>query len=79
MIKKLTIDRLVVISNEIFKIAEDKQISVMDACILYAEANEIEIEVLGEILKKNKKMSGVIEKEAEELNFFKKEDRLEFS
>lgn len=51
-------------------------VSYMDAIVHYANTSGIEIEVLGDIIKKNDMIKSKIELEAEELHFLKRKNRL---
>jgi hypothetical protein len=50
----------------------------MDACLHYCEIHELEIEYLGELIRKNSRVKSRIEIEAEKLNFLPKTNRLDF-
>lgn len=78
MIKKLELERLAIIGNEIEDMVEEMNITFMEACILYCEKNDLEIESLGDILKKNQSIKSKIRYEAENLNFIKRENKLIF-
>jgi hypothetical protein len=51
-------------------------ISYLDAAIQYCENKNIDIEVIGSLLKTNKKFKSEIQIEAEDLNFLPKTSRL---
>ena len=53
-----------------------KTINYMEAAILYAEENNLEIEFIANILSKNAAIRSKIEEEAEDLNYIKKRVRL---
>jgi len=78
MVKKIDLERLTLISNEIETLVKETGIDFIDACITYCTKHNIEIEMLGEILKKNQRIKNLIQEEAENLNFMKKENRVEF-
>jgi hypothetical protein len=48
----------------------------MEAALLYAHENDLEIEFVGELLSKHTLIRARIEEEAEALNFLKKKARL---
>lgn len=48
----------------------------LDAVLMYCEKNEIEIETIASIIKKNENLRGKLMIEAEDLNFIKKTARL---
>jgi len=74
---KLDIEKLMIVGNEIEDMVEEMGIDVIDACILYCEQNGMEIESLGEIVKKNQSLRAKVQREAEALNFIKPEPKLE--
>lgn len=76
--KKLEIERLLVIGNEIESLVDEHNISFMEACIMYSEKHELEIDTLGDIIKKNQNLKNKIKSEAEKLNFIKRENKLHF-
>lgn len=51
-------------------------INWIDAVIGYCENNDVDIEAVGSLIKKNPKLRAAIEQEAEELNFLEKTSRL---
>lgn len=67
----MDIEQLLIIGSEILDMAEEKKIDIIEACVLYSEKTGMEIEVLGEILKRNKKITSEIEKSASDLNLLK--------
>lgn len=73
---KIDLDKLFLIGNEIDEMVERDNIDYIDACITYCEQNEIEIEYIGDILKKNQNIKSKILKEAERLNYVKKINRV---
>jgi len=73
----------IIIDEKILKITHDIEelvymydIEYIDACIMYCNQNDIEIEYIGEILKRNQCLKSKIQVEAENLNFIKKTSRL---
>lgn len=48
----------------------------MDSILKYADDNEIEIEVLGEIIKRSQFLKELVREEAEKLNMLDKTSRL---
>lgn len=73
---KLDLNNIFFISSEIDKMVEDMDIDYIDACLLYCEQNELEVEYVGDIIKNNQNILGKIQKEAEDLNYLQKESRL---
>ena len=73
---KLDLNNIFFISSEIDKMVEDMDIDYIDACLLYCERNELEVEYVGDIIKNNQNILGKIQKEAEDLNYLQKESRL---
>lgn len=64
------------IVQEIQAIVAESTLTYMEATILYAERNNLEIEFVAEMIIKNDVIRSNIEEEAEELNFIKKKTRL---
>jgi hypothetical protein len=73
---KLDLNNIFFISSEIDKMVEDMDIDYIDACLLYCEQNDLEVEYVGDIIKNNQNILGKIQKEAEDLNYLQKESRL---
>ena len=73
---KLDLNNIFFISSELDKMVEDMDIDYIDACLLYCERNELEVEYVGDIIKNNQNILGKIQKEAEDLNYLQKESRL---
>lgn len=69
-------EKLLKITHEIEELVYMHDIEYIDACIMYCENNEIEIEYIGELLKRNQCLKSKIQVEAENLNFIKKTSRL---
>lgn len=64
------------VSQTIEDMADEMQISLIEAAVLYCEQHDIEIEYLGEIISKNQCLLARIQQEAEDLHFLKKSSRL---
>jgi hypothetical protein len=73
---KVVVDNILMVSRTIQTLVDTHQIDYIDACILYCEQTGLEIEYVGEIIEKNQVLRAKIEKEAEELNFLKKQNRI---
>ena len=73
---KLDLNNIFFISSEIDKMVEDMDIDYIDACLLYCEQNDLEVEYVGDIIKNNQNILGKIQKEAEDLNYLQKKSRL---
>jgi hypothetical protein len=69
-------EKILKITNDIEEIVYMLDIDYIDACIMYCELHNIEIEYIGEILKKNQALKSKLQFEAEQLNFIKKSNRL---
>ncbi len=69
-------EKILKITNDIEEIVYMLDIDYIDACIMYCEQHDIEIEYIGEILKKNQVLKSKLQFEAEQLNFIKKSNRL---
>lgn len=63
------------IMNEIHEYVE-AGVPYMDAVIEYAERNDVEIEVVGEIIRRSPVLKAKIHREAEELNMVDRVARL---
>lgn len=64
------------ICKDIEVIVSDKDISYMDAVILYAQEKDLEIEYVAGLAGKNAFIRSKIEEEAEFLNYIKRKARL---
>lgn len=76
--KKIDLDKLFLVGSEIEEMVEKRNLDYMDACITYCQENNIEIEYIGELIKKNQNIKSKIQREAEELNYIKKINRIKF-
>lgn len=72
------IENLVNVSQKIENLVSTHGVDYIDACLLYCEKNGVEIEQLADILKKNPNIKSKLQFEAEQLNFIKKTQRLQF-
>jgi len=70
---RIKIETLTKVGDEIQQLVSELKIDFIEAAIIYAEKNNMEIETLGEVLKKHQTVSQNIQKEAEKLNFLQKE------
>lgn len=61
---------------DIQNLVEEFDISYIDAVIMYAENNNIDVEVIGEFIKSIPSIQAEIQLEAENLNYIKKTSRL---
>lgn len=64
------------IGKKIEDLVYQHDISYIDACILYCEKNNLEVEIVAEIINKNHYIKARIQTEAEDLNYLKKQTRL---
>ena len=62
--------------NEIITLARQPGCSYIDAIVHYAERNDIEIETLADIIRKNSNLKSKIQDEAEELFLMEKTSKL---
>lgn len=69
-------DKVLKLSQDIDDLVTKYNVGYIDACIMYSEINDVEVEWIGERLNVNKNMLAKIQEEAERLNFIKKEDKL---
>lgn len=76
MSELIYIENLLNVSQKIEKLVSTLQIDYIDACLLYCEQNNVEIEQLADLLKKNPNIRSKLQVEAEQLNFLKKIPRL---
>lgn len=70
--------KIVEISASIIDISNELNCTIIEACLEYCDKHDIEHELLGEILKKNQQLVFLLQQEAENLNFLKKEGRIPF-
>lgn len=68
---RVRLEELTTIGSEIQQIVEDTGCEYIDACVAYCEEKGMEIETLGDILKKHQSISSEIEREGRELNMLK--------
>jgi len=61
---------------EIEKIVKNYKLSYLDATLAYCEKNDYDQEYIGSIINKVPKLKSKLEREAENLHFIKKADRL---
>lgn len=59
--------------EEIEKLKIEKELNYIDALVYWSELNNIDIELIADMVKKDLILKGKIELEAEELNIIKKE------
>lgn len=69
-------DNLIIVSKEIETLVATLDIDYIDACLLYCEQHDIEIEQLALLLQRNQNIKSKIQIDAEKLNFIKKTQRL---
>lgn len=76
---KINLSDVSSIGNQIAKLVNQYNIGYIEACLMYCEINSIDEDLLGEIIKANQPVISEITKEAEQLNFLQKQNRLQFS
>lgn len=54
----------------------NKEVSFIDALVHYAEKNDLEIEMIGEIVRRSQVLKAKVREDAEELNLLEKTTRL---
>ena len=64
------------VGKKIEDLVYQHDIDYLDACLMYCEQNKIEIEFLGDLIKKNHYIRGKLQQEAEDLNILKRTTRL---
>lgn len=74
--KKIDLNTLFLIGSQIEELVNKHDLDYIDACLLYCEQHDLEVELIGEMLKSNQFIRAKIQKEAENLNYIKKEQRL---
>lgn len=63
-------------AKEIEDIVWEKDVSYLEAALIWCEAKGFAVEDLGDILKRHEPIRALLEVEAEKLNFLKKKSRL---
>ena len=73
----------IIIQQQLAKVAEEieeivwmNDVDYIEACILYCEQKDLEVEYVGEIIQKHLVLRSKIQQEAERLHNLKKTDRL---
>ena len=66
-------NKLAIIGAQLDNIVDIYDVSYMEACIMYCDKYEVEIELLGELITSHQRIAAMIKREAEELNFLKKD------
>tara|TARA_R110000822_G_scaffold216162_1_gene350923 strand:- start:693 stop:938 length:246 start_codon:yes stop_codon:yes gene_type:complete len=70
--------RAMIVGAEIDHIVESHPgIKFIEACVIYCDKYEIEVESLGEVLKQHQNIVSKIRDEAEDLNYIKKDPCME--
>ena len=62
--------------TEIEDIVWDKDVNYIDAVIIWCEKHNLEIDVIGNLIKRNPVLKGKIMIDAEDLNYMEKHSRL---
>jgi hypothetical protein len=68
---KIIQDQIINVTASIQQLAEQHDLSIIDACIMYSESANLEIEYVGEIVQKNRQLKNAIGDEARALNFLR--------
>lgn len=63
--------------RDIDELRKSSETSFMDAAVDYANKNDIEIEVIGDIIAAFPKYTEIVREDAENLNYFPKTNRLD--
>jgi hypothetical protein len=58
-------------SQSIERIVKEKRVTYMEAVLLYAEENQMEVETAAKLVKMNSTIKGKVQLEAEDLNCLK--------
>lgn len=64
--------------HEITKMVND-EVSYIDALVYYAEKNDLELEVVGELVRRSVLIKAKVQEDAEKLNLVEKTNRLPFA
>lgn len=64
------------ISKTIENYVKNKKITYMEAIVLYSQQNNVEIELIAGIIKKNGSIKSKLQIEAEDLNYLPRHSRL---
>jgi hypothetical protein len=72
------VEKLLNISAEIEQLVEKHQIDYIDACMLYCERHNLDVEQFAMLIRNNQNIKSKLQVEAEQLNFLKKQPRIEF-
>jgi len=62
--------------EEIERFALDNQVDYVDACVTYCAKNEVDVEFLASIIKRDATFKSKMQAEAEDLNILKKTTKL---
>ena len=73
----LKAEKLSEIGKELDEMVSTLNISMIDACVLYCDKYNIEVELVGELLKGHQRIVSKIEKEAIDLNCISKNTSFE--
>lgn len=78
---RIKLETLMHIGAEIEEMVEQLGIDYIEACLIYCDTHDMEIEVLGAIIQKHQSLTSRIQAEAEALNFLPKDDasKIEFN
>lgn len=74
--KVIELSYFIDIGKKIEDLVYQLDITYIDACILYCERHNLEVEIVAEIINKNHYIKARIQNEAEDLNYLKKQARL---
>ena len=66
------LQRVMMVGGEIESLRQSLDIDYIEACLMYCEKYDIEVETLGEVIKNHQNMVSKIRKEAEDLHFIEK-------
>lgn len=66
------LEQIMIIGSEIDSMVDEMNIDYIEACLMYCEKYEIEVESLGDVIKNHQKMVSNLRREAEDLHYIEK-------
>lgn len=78
MAEVLYVDKLLNVSAEIERLIDTHQLDYIDACLLYCEQHQLDVEQFAMLIRNNQNIKSKLQVEAEQLNFLKKQPRIQF-
>ena len=75
-VNQMLLDKTTNFSSDVRSLCEEKQMECIDAVILWCERNKLEVEYAAVLVAKDPVIKSMIQIEAENLNFLKRNARL---